>query len=103
MKFKRQNQNEVHITVEVNDIDHILTPPERDLFSSNITGIHGPISAPALQGDDQGGEGLGQEEISIHILGAIGPDRSKEHRGDQESPSIDTAPPFARTMMYSSR
>ncbi len=37
MKFKRQNQNEVHITVEVKDIDHILTPPERDLFSSNIT------------------------------------------------------------------
>ncbi len=37
MKFRRQNQNEVHITVEVNDIDHILMPPESDLFSSNIT------------------------------------------------------------------
>jgi hypothetical protein len=37
MKLWKQNQEEIQITVEVNDIDHILSPPERDPFSSNIT------------------------------------------------------------------
>ncbi len=37
MKLRKQNQDEIHITVEVKDIDHILTPPESDPFSNNIT------------------------------------------------------------------
>ncbi len=34
-EIEETGQEEIHITVEVNDIDHILIPPERDLFSTN--------------------------------------------------------------------